>query len=431
MRPILRIIRARDDVLKKLVLLMFLCPAVVRGDKLLIYMDGKQTDHLKAYGVAFWILSHGKDVEWLLNYRGGSFMTDPASEVEKLCRLRGVAYIPISTAEANQIYQVIEDNNMEVILLEKSPKIAVYTPPNKEPWDDAVTLALTYAEIPYTTLWDTEVLAGQLAKYDWIHLHHEDFSGQYGKFYSMYRTADWYLQEVAANQTEAHKLGFAKVAEEKKAVARAIKDYVVGGGLLFSMCSATESIDIAFAADSADICDAVFDGDPPDQNYSRKLDYNKTWAFTGFQVFPEPFDHRRSDIDVTFDRTRWVPNAKADFFSLFECSAKLDPVPSMLVQDHTPAVNGFMGLTTAFRRSLLKKYVTILGEIPGQEEVRYIHGNFGKGTWTFLAGHDPEDYEHQIGDPPTDLALHKNSAGYRLILNNVLFPAARQKERKT
>jgi hypothetical protein len=418
-------------MLKKLLLTLLLAAPAGQADKLLIYMDGKQTDHLKAYGAAFWVLTHGQNVEWLLNYRGGSFMADPAPELEKLCRLRGVAFSIISQADAAQIYQTIEDNNMEVILLEKPPKIAVYTPPNKEPWDDAVTLALTYAEIPYSTLWDAEVLAGELAKYDWIHLHHEDFSGQYGKFYAAYRNADWYRQEVAANQTMAHQLGFAKVAEEKKAVARAIKDYVAGGGLLFAMCSATETIDLAFAADSVDICDQTFDGDPPDAGYQKKLNYDKTWAFTGFQVFPEPFDHRRSDIDVTYDRRAWVPNPKADFFTLFEFSAKLDPVPTMLVQNHTAAVAGFMGLTTAFRRDLLKKYVTILGEIPGAPEVRYIHGNFGKGTWTFLAGHDPEDYEHQIGDPPTDLALFKNSPGYRLILNNVLFPAARQKERKT
>lgn len=418
-------------MLKKIILTLFLTPSLLQADKLLIFMDGRQTDHLKAYGVAFWVLTHGQNVEWLLNFRGGSFMAEPSPEVEKLCRLRGVAYSAISGTEANQIYQTIEENNMEVILLEKSPKIAVYSPVNKEPWDDAVTLALTYAEIPYATLWDAEVLAGDLAKYDWIHLHHEDFSGQYGKFYASYRTADWYKQEVAANQTIAHRLGFAKVSEEKKAVAQVVRDYVAGGGLLFAMCSATETIDIAFAADSTDICDAVFDGDPPDANCSERLNYNRTWAFKDFQVFPEPLDHRRSNIDVTFDRSRWVPNPRADFFTLFEFSAKLDPVPTMLVQDHTAAVNGFMGLTTAFRRSLVKKYATILGEIPGADEVRYIHGNFGRGTWTFLAGHDPEDYEHQIGDPPTDLSLHKNSPGYRLILNNVLFPAARQKERKT
>ena len=418
---------------KKLILLLVLCLAAgsVQADKLLIYMDDKQTDHLKAYGIAFWVLSHGQNVEWLLNYRGGSFMTDPVPELEKLCRLRGVSYDIVSTGDASQIYQTIEENNMEVILLEKTPKIAIYTPPNKEPWDDAVTLALTYAEIPYAKLWDAEVLAGDLAKYDWIHLHHEDFTGQYGKFYAMYRNADWYRQEVAANQTIAHQLGFAKVSDEKKAVVRMIRDYVAGGGMLFAMCSATETIDLAFAADSVDICDAVFDGDPPDADYNRKLNFNKTWAFTNFQVFSEPMDHRHSDIDVTYDRSKWVPNPKADFFTLFEFSAKLDPVPTMLVQDHAAAVAGFMGLTTAFRRSLLKKYVTILGEIPGADEVRYLHGNFGQGTWTFLAGHDPEDYEHQIGDPPTDLSLHKNSPGYRLILNNVLFPAARQKDRKT
>jgi hypothetical protein len=401
------------------------------ADKILIYMDLAQTDHLKAYGVAYWALEQGHNVEWLLNYRGGSFMTDFYEEIADVCRLRGVAFDQIDLSQAGSIYKEIEENNMEVVLLEKAPAIAIYTPPNKEPWDDAVTLALTYAEIPYTTLWDEEVLRGELEKYDWLHLHHEDFTGQYGKFYGAFRDALWYKQEQLTCELMAKKLGFRKVPDEKKMVARAIKDYVAKGGFVFAMCSATETMDIALAAENVDIVPEELDGDPVDPDCQNKLDYSKTLAFTDFKVSTDAYKYEHSTIDTTPDKTAARLGLEADYFTLFDFSAKLDPVPTMLVQDHVSVVQGFMGQTTAFRKSLVKKYVTILGETEGRDEVKYIHGNYGRGTWTFFGGHDPEDYEHRVGDPPTDLSLHKSSPGYRLILNNILFPAAKKKERKT
>lgn len=406
-------------------------PGINHAQKLLIFMDLEQSDHLKAYGVAFWCLQNGHQVEWLLNYRGGSFMTDDWQDLRNLCRLRGVAFSPVTAEQAGQIYQTIEQSNMDVIMLEKTPRLAVYVPTNREPWDDAVRLALDYAEISYTTLWDAEVLHGDLFQFDWLHLHHEDFSGQYGKFFGTYRNAPWYRAEVAACESEAKKLGFHKVSEAKKAVARAIKQYIYQGGFVFAMCSAPETMDLALAAEQVDIVTTEFDGDPPDQNYNRKLDYSRTLAFSNFVVYPDALDNRRSSIDTTPDRQRYIHSPQEDYFTLFDFSAKLDPVPTMLVQDHVNAVPGFLGLTTAFRKALLKKYVTILAEVQEADEVRYLHGNFGQGTFTFYGGHDPEDYQHFIGDPPTDLSLHKNSPGYRLILNNILFPAARKKERKT
>ena len=404
---------------------------VVRAQKILIFMDLKQTDHLKAYGVAYWTLEQGIPVEWLLNYRGGSFMMDYNQAVERECRLRGVAYTVVNAADVTQIYATIEANNMEVVRLEKAPKIAVYTPPNKQVWDDAVTLALTYAEIPYTTVWDAEVLSGELDNYDWLHLHHEDFTGQYGKFYASYRNAPWYQEAVAQNEEMARRLGFKKVSELKKAVARAIKQYVVRGGFLFAMCSATDTIDIALAAENTDIVPAVFDGDPPDPDCQSKLDYSKTFAFTNFTVILDPMVYEFSDIDIPPNYAPVLRGPEADYFTLFEFSAKYDPVPTMLTQDHTNLIKGFMGQTTGFRRDKIKKSVVILGAAEGTQQVKYIHGNVGKGTFTFLGGHDPEDYQHYVYDPPTQLSLHKNSPGYRLILNNVLFPAAKKKERKT
>ncbi len=404
---------------------------VGRAQKILIFMDLKQTDHLKAYGVAYWTLEQGIPVEWLLNYRGGSFMMDYNQAVERECRLRGVAYSIVSAADVTQIYATIEANNMEVVRLEKAPKIAVYTPPNKQVWDDAVTLALTYAEIPYTTVWDAEVLSGELDNYDWLHLHHEDFTGQYGKFYASYRNAPWYQEAVAQNEEMARRLGFKKVSELKKAVARAIKQYVVRGGFLFAMCSATDTIDIALAAENTDIVPAVFDGDPPDPDCQSKLDYSKTFAFTNFTLILDPMVYEFSDIDIPPNYAPVLRGPEADYFTLFEFSAKYDPVPTMLTQDHTNVIKGFMGQTTGFRRDKIKKSVVILGAAEGTQQVKYIHGNVGKGTFTFLGGHDPEDYQHYVYDPPTQLSLHKNSPGYRLILNNVLFPAAKKKERKT
>jgi len=419
---------------RKLLLAMaagLLLAAPARAQKILIYMDLKQTDHLKAYGVAYWALERGINVEWLLNYRGGSFMTDFYPEIERQLRLRGVAFSVVGPGEVAKVYQTIQANNMDVVLLEKAPKIAVYTPPNKQVWDDAVTLALTYAEVPYETLWDDEVLRGDLEKYDWLHLHHEDFTGQYGKFYANFRNQPWYIEEVMKNEEAARRNGFSKVSELKKAVARTIRDYVVRGGFLFAMCSATDTIDIALAAENTDVVPAVFDGDPPDPDCQEKLDYSKTLAFTHFRVELNPMVYEHSDIDIPPSNRPRLRSAEADYFTLFEFSAKWDPVPTMLTQDHVSVVKGFMGQTTGFRRRLIKKSIVILGEAEGTEQVKYIHGNLGRGTFTFLGGHDPEDYQHFVYDPPTQLSLHKNSPGYRLILNNILFPAAKKKKRKT
>ncbi len=399
------------------------------ADRILIYMDLNQTDHLKAYGLAYWCLEQGFNVEWLLNYRGGSFMVEARDLVARKATIMGVSFSAISEGEAAKIYRAIEDENMEVVLLEKAPAIAVYVPPDREPWDDAVRLALDYAEVPYDVVYDEEVLAGKLDEYDWLHLHHEDFTGQYGKFYASYHNADWYKQRVATSETLAHKLGFAKVSELKKAVARKIKDYVARGGFLFAMCSATDSYDIALAAEDVDIVDTVFDGDPPDPDYQAKLDYSKTLCFTGFKVIPNPLVYEYSDIDTSPRAAR--RGRTNDYFTLFEFSAKHDPIPTMLTQNHVSVIQGFMGQTTGFEKRLIKKTVTILAETEGEDDVKYVHGAYGRGTFTFYAGHDPEDYQHMVGDPPTDVALHKNSPGYRLILNNILFPAARKKEQKT
>jgi hypothetical protein len=401
------------------------------AQKLLVPMDLKQTDHLKAYGVAYWSLERSINVEWLLNYRGGSFMLDYYPAVERELRLRGVAFHNLSGGEASQVYAEIEAGNMHVILLEKAPKIAVYTPPNKQVWDDAVTLALAYAEIPYETLWDEEVLRGDLEQYDWLHLHHEDFTGQYGKFYANFRNAPWYIEEVMKNEAMARVLGFAKVSDLKKAVAKMIKEYVLKGGFLFAMCSATDTIDLALAAEHTDIVPAVFDGDPPDPNCQSQLDYSQTLAFENFIVELNPLVYEHSDIDYPPSNAPRLRSAEADYFTLFEFSAKYDPVPTMLTQDHVSVVQGFMGQTTGYKRSVIKKSVTILAEVEGTEEVKYIHGNEGRGTFTFYGGHDPEDYQHFVYDPPTQLSLHKNSPGYRLILNNILFPAAKKQKRKT
>ncbi|MEW5702928.1 MAG: asparagine synthetase B [Candidatus Zixiibacteriota bacterium] len=401
------------------------------ADMLLIPMDGEQTDHLKAYGVAFHCLTRGVKVEWLLNYRAGSFLANYYQDIADTCNVRGVRYERIGDAAVADIRATIENQNMESVLLEKAPAIAVYVPPTNEPWDDAVTLVLNYAQIDYKTLWDEEVLRGDLAQYDWLHLHHEDFTGQYGKFYGSYRDALWYRQDQQMCEETARRLGFRKVSDEKKAVALAIKDYVSRGGFLFAMCSAPETLDIALAAGDVDVVPAQFDGDPPDPDCQKKLDYSRSMAFTDFTLSLDPFEYSHSDIDTSPDRIASRYGPEGDYFTLFDFSAKLDPVPTMLVQCHVDVVKGFMGQTTAFRKTLVKKYATLLGENEGQNEVRYLHGNLDRGTITFLGGHDPEDYQHMIYDPPTDLALHKNSPGYRLLLNNVLFPAARKKERKT
>lgn len=407
-----------------------LAPFAPAQQKLLIPMDLRQTNHLKAYGIAFWSLTHSVEVDWLLNYRGGAFMIDYSATLDNECRVRGVLAEPIDGATAAGIYAQVQDagNNMDVVHLEKAPKVAVYVPPNFKPWDDAVTIALDYAEIPYDKLWDEEVLTGKLSKYDWLHLHHEDFTGQYGKFYYAYHTAPWYVQQVAMYQAEALKLGYKKVGDEKKAVARTIKEFVANGGFMFAMCSATDSYDIALAAENTDICDAIFDGDPMDADAQEKLDFGKTLAFGNFHIDRDPYRYEYSDIDIQPEE---AGAQETDYFTLFDFSAKYDPVPAMLTQDHVNVVKGFMGQTTAFHKQFVKPSATILGEREGTDQVKYIHGNLGRGTWTFLGGHDPEQYQHKVGDPTTDLNLHKESPGYRLILNNVLFPAAKEKHLKT
>jgi hypothetical protein len=404
---------------------------VAWSQQILIYMDLQQQDHLKAYGVAFWTLKQGKNVEWLLNYRGGSFLMENHPTIEHELRVRGVSYNVISGAEASQIYATIEANNMETILLEKAPEVAIYQPPKESKWDDAVALALTYAEIPYTKLWDKEVLTGELSKYDWLHLHHEDFTGQFGKFYRSFRTAPWYVDMVKTNEDIARELGYHKVATEKLAVSKMIKEFVLNGGFLFAMCSATDALDIALAAENTDIVDTVLDGDPIDPGYQSKIDFTKALAFENFKLITDPLIYEFSDIDIPPSNAPSLRSPDADYFTLFDFSAKYDPVPTMLTQDHVSIVKGFMGQTTGFRKSLIKKYITILAESEGSDQVKYLHGNLGRGTFTYFGGHDPEDYQHFVGDPQTQLSLHKNSPGYRLILNNVLFPAAKKKLRKT
>ncbi len=410
-------------------LLLAVCINAPVAADILIPMDLSQTDHLKAYGVAYHALQRGLDVEWLLNYRGGAFLLreDPATLRD--CALAGVTSESIGGADVVAIYDEIEENNMEVVLLEKAPDVAVYVPPTNDPWDDAVTLALEYAEIPYDKIWDEEVLDGSLQRYDWLHLHHEDFTGQYGKFYASYHTAPWYIEQVRLYEERAQKAGFAKVWQHKHAVARRIKEYVARGGFIFAMCSATDSFDIALAAEGIDIVGKVYDHDPADPQCLRKVDDSRSLAFTGFHLEMNPLVYEFSDIDMT--RQAALRGQQADYFNLFAFSAKEDPVPTMLTQCHTNVVKGFMGQTTSFRKSLLKKSTIVLAETPGADEVKYLHGNYGEGTFTFYGGHDPEDYQHLVGDPATQLELHPNSPGYRLILNNILFPAAKKKERKT
>lgn len=416
--------------MKRILVFLFLLKLAI-GQKILIPMDLVQKDHLKSYGIAFWVLQQDINVEWLLNYRGGSFLIDTHTMIQQECRVRGVSFESVDQNQLLEIYGSIEVNNMDVILLEKAPEIAIYTPPNKQPWDDAVTLALAYAEVPYETLWDEEVLTGELEKYDWLHLHHEDFTGQYGKFYRNFRTAPWYIEEQRKNEELAARLGFASVHNEKKSVALAIKNYVLQGGFLFAMCSATDSYDIALAMGPADGVEAVFDGSPSDPQIQAKLNFKQTFAFTDFTLITDPLVYEYSDIDIPPSHNPVARGAERDYFTLFEFSAKYDPVPTMLTQNHVAAVKGFMGQTTGFRRDLVKKHVVIMGEDQANNQVKYLHGNIGRGTFTFLGGHDPEDYQHLVGDPPTDLTLHRNSPGYRLILNNILFPAARKQERKT
>ncbi|MFA7420920.1 MAG: asparagine synthetase B [Melioribacteraceae bacterium] len=417
--------------MKKLLTIYFLLSGfVLAQSKILIYMDLQQSDHLKAYGITFNSLENGSTADWLLNYRGGSFMLDYSNELALKCRIKGVSFQPLSPQEVVQIYALVqsEDQNMDVVRLEKAPKIAVYVPPNFKPWDDAVTLALDYAEVKYDKIWVEEILRGDLEKYDWLHLHHEDFTGQYGKFYASFSEASWYVEQQVVYEKEAKKLGFKKVSEMEKAVVATIKSYVGQGGFLFAMCSATDSYDISLSTQNVDIADRMYDGDPPDLNAQDKVDFTQTFAFENFKIEMNPLVYEYSDIDIP---PLEIGPEQNDFFTLFDFSAKYDPVPTMLTQNHLNVIHGFMGQTSMFKRKLIKNSVTVLGERAGTDQAKYIHGNFGRGTFTFYGGHDPEDYQHAVGDSPTDLALFKNSPGYRLILNNILFPAAKKKEQKT
>ncbi len=404
----------------------------VSASYLLVPMDiDSQKNHLKAYGITYWVLNNNQKVKWLLNYRGGSFLFPDSELIKKECQIRGVSFEVISNGKAESILSEISSpsKNQDAIVLEKAPKIAVYSPQGNQPWDDAVTMALTFAEIPYETIYDEAVLKDELLLYDWLHLHHEDFTGQYGKFYRAYKTAPWYIEGKQKSEALAAKLGYAKVSEEKRAVALKIRDYVVGGGFMFAMCSATDSFDIALSASGGvDICEAMFDGDPSSPSYQDKIDYSKTMAFTDFTLERSPNVYEFSSIDMTSKRR--VPR-ESDYFTLMDFSAKWDPIPTMLCQNHTAIVKGFMGQTTTFARDEIKATVLVLGENKINGEARYIHGIKGKGFFTFYGGHDPEDYQHRVGDPKTELELHPNSPGYRLILNNVLFPAARKKKQKT
>lgn len=419
-------------VFRNIALLFFvLISYSVKASFILLPMDeNSQQNHLKAYGITYWCLDKKYKASWLLNYRGGSFLLPDASEIRKECQIRGVSFEVLSDAEEQSILDEIASpsQNMENVILEKAPKIAVYTPKGKQPWDDAVTLVLTYAEIPFNSIYDEEVLSDQLVLYDWLHLHHEDFTGQYGKFYSSYRYVPWYIEQKKDAEELAQQLGYSKVSEEKSAVAKKIRDFVIGGGFMFAMCSATDSFDIALSADGVDICETMFDGDPSEANYQSKLNYNNSFAFKDFVLERSPEHYEFSDIDMT--EKRIVPMEK-DYFTLMEFSAKWDPIPSMLCQNHTQLIKGFMGQTTAFDAELVKSNVLVLGTCEINGEARYIHGQKGKGMFSFYGGHDPEDYQHKVGDAPTVLDLHPNSPGYRLILNNVLFPAAKKKKQKT
>ena len=393
-------------------------------------MDLNQTDHLKAYGITYRALTKGYKADWLLNYKGGSFLIDYSDDVAAECRLNNVLFETISFSQATEIYSFVqsEENNMDVVRLENAPKVAVYVPPGFQPWDDAVTLVLEYAQVPYDKIWNDEILKGDLDNYDWLHLHHEDFTGQYGKFYASFANAQWYIDQQLLYEQNAKKNGFKKVSEMMRSVAIDIKNYVGKGGFLFAMCSATDSYDIALSAINVDICEQMYDGDAADPDAQQKLNFDNTLAFTNFKLEMNPYVYEYSDIDI---QPMEVGNFENDYFTLFEFSAKYDPVPTMLTQSHANIIRGFMGQTSMFRRNTIKNSVIILGQRDGTDQVKYIQGNYGRGSFAFYGGHDPEDYQHAVGDPPTELSLYKNSPGYRLILNNILFPAATKKKQKT
>ena len=406
-----------------------LLAAPAAAQQLLVPMDHAQTDHLKAYGLTFWGLDHRLTADWLLNYRDGSFLLPDRAEVRREAAMRGVTTEAISAAQVAQLHAAIEQSNMERVILEKAPRIAVYTPDNVNPWDDAVTLALTYADIPYDKLWDAEVLQGRLSEYDWLHLHHEDFTGQYSKFYISYAGAPWLQEAISVNEAMAQRFSKANVPELKQSVAEEMRRYVAQGGFLFAMCTATETLELSLAALGVDIAAAFSDGTPVDPQASQKLQWDRTLAFRDAELQMNPGVNAFSDIDGHQVNTTWRQPLGA--FTLFDFSPKFDPVASMLVQNHERVLPDFYGLTTSFRRERLKPGIIVLGEEEGAGWTKYIHGTFGEGTWTFLGGHDPEDPQHQIGDAHTDLSMHPHSPGYRLILNNVLFPAAKKKTLKT
>lgn len=413
--------------------LLILLSAPGFASYILIPMDNGQKNHLKAYGIAYWSLKGELEIQWLLNYRGGSFLIPNSKTVSNECTIRGVSYEVISDAQSNGILADIAnpEANQDAVKLEKAPKIAVYSPKTKQPWDDAVTLVLSYAEIPYDIVYDEEIMNDKLKEYDWLHLHHEDFTGQYGRFYAGYNNTAWYQADVKENEAMAKKLGFTKVSMLKLAVAKKINDYVFSGGFLFAMCSATDSYDIALAAEGVDICETMFDHDPADPAMNKKIDFSKGYAFENYKLSTNPYEYEFSNIDTYATRSQYGMTKETDVFTLFDFSAKWDPVPTMLCQNHESTIKGFWGQTVAFNKDYIKKNILILGESKAFNEARYIHGEHGKGTWTFYGGHDPEDYQHRVEDPPTDLSLHPNSPGYRLILNNILFPAAKKKKQKT
>ncbi|MEY4216576.1 MAG: hypothetical protein RLZZ68_1032 [Bacteroidota bacterium] len=417
-------------------LLLFCCLSVASkswSTQLLVPMDLSQSNHLKAYGIAYWTLENGVIIEWLLNYKGGSFLMPHLQEIERELKIRGVKYQVVTDGQVASIKAEIANPevNMEVIQLEKAPKIAVYTPPNKQPWDDAVTMVLEYAEIKYDKIYDSAIVMGLLPKYDWLHLHHEDFTGQYGKFHGSASYQPWYKEQVKITEANARQFGFKKASQFKLAVAKNIKNFVLGGGFLFTMCSGTDSYDIALSAEGVDICDQIYDGDAADPGAQQKLDFSKSLAFQNFTLNRDPYFYEYSNIDASDLRNNFTIREAEDYFTLFEYSAKWDVVPTMLTQCHTNVIKGFMGQSTDFRKDFIKPNVLIMGETKSIGTARYLHGEYGQGMWTFYGGHDPEDYQHFVGDPPTDLNLHPNSPGYRLILNNILFPAAKKKKRKT
>lgn len=416
---------------KGLVLFFFIISFGLKGSHILLPMDNTQANHLKAYGIAYWVLQQEIEVDWLLNYKGGAFMYKYYQDFENELIIRGVSYLVISDAQANSILSEIASpsSNMDAMKLEKYPKIAVYSPKSKQPWDDAVTLVLTYAEIPYDVVFDDELMYDELPKYDWLHLHHEDFTGQYGRFFRVYQHYPWYQQQQREYEESARKHGFSKVSHLKLGIVKKIQSYVASGGFLFAMCSATDTYDIALAAEGLDICESMFDGDPADSQAQSKLDFSRTFAFKNFMLERNPYIYEFSNIDTQPNQRGLTENN--DYFSLFKFSAKWDPIPTMLTQNHEHIIKGFMGQTTAFKKRLVKSDVVLLGETKSIDEAKYVHGVFGKGFWTFYGGHDPEDYQHLVNEEPTDLNLHPNSPGYRLILNNILFPAAKKKKQKT